>query len=209
MLTINKDLWLSADQHFGHTRIHEFEPMRRDQAIAQGFDNCEELIIANHNAVVKPNDSVLFLGDFAFKNPLVYSKNLNGNKHLILGNHDRKGTQPYADFASVYRGVHVMTPMGMPFVHTNEDDLLSALIVPYEGKVLGFCHYAVGYDEEYDNNRVLILWRKEIIAKIFAHFGVTTVIHGHLHSKDSGLENYHNVCLERHNLTPVRLGDLL
>ena len=52
-------------------------------------------LIARWNSVVKPADTVYHLGDFAFgraaKNiESVYNilEVLNGNKHLILGNHD-------------------------------------------------------------------------------------------------------------------------
>lgn len=50
----------------------------------------DETLISNHNEVVKPEDLVYHLGDFAFdKFPEKYARRLNGNVHLILGNHDR------------------------------------------------------------------------------------------------------------------------
>ena len=43
----------------------------------------------NYNLIVKPNDTVYHIGDFAFdKNPGKYFYRLNGKKHLIRGNHD-------------------------------------------------------------------------------------------------------------------------
>ena len=47
-----------------------------------------ETLIKNHNSVVKPNDTVYHLGDFAFYNTNQYLKRLNGNHLLIRGNHD-------------------------------------------------------------------------------------------------------------------------
>jgi calcineurin-like phosphoesterase family protein len=51
-----------------------------------------ETLIANHNALVKPDDIVWFLGDVCMGQladtlPLV--ARMNGRKYLILGNHDR------------------------------------------------------------------------------------------------------------------------
>lgn len=50
-------------------------------------------MIANWNALVKPEDEVYHLGDFAFMkwNALsVLGHRLNGQIHLILGNHDQE-----------------------------------------------------------------------------------------------------------------------
>lgn len=50
-------------------------------------------MIDNWNNTVKWNDHVFILGDFAFTpNPLWKNilKELNGHKHLIIGNHDNR-----------------------------------------------------------------------------------------------------------------------
>ena len=52
-----------------------------------------EALITNWNNVVKPNDTVFHLGDFAFGGSYIWNNvlsRLNGNIHLILGNHDEK-----------------------------------------------------------------------------------------------------------------------
>jgi len=53
-------------------------------------------MIKRHNQVVKPNDTVYHLGDFAFGDGLSYPEKffnrLNGKKILIKGNHDAKTT---------------------------------------------------------------------------------------------------------------------
>jgi calcineurin-like phosphoesterase family protein len=52
----------------------------------------DEAMIANWNSVVKPDDEVYHLGDFAFS-PAPRVKEiifrLNGKKHLVWGNHDK------------------------------------------------------------------------------------------------------------------------
>ena len=80
-------IFLCSDQHLGHARIIDL--------CNRPFSSVEEMnetIIANHNRLVKPNDTVYFLGDvcmgkLADSMPLLHR--MNGVKLLILGNHDR------------------------------------------------------------------------------------------------------------------------
>ena len=76
-----------ADTHFGHANIIKLSN--------RPFTSVEEMdgtIIKNWNSRVTNSDDVYILGDFAYKGeePVKYLKQLNGHKHLILGNHDGK-----------------------------------------------------------------------------------------------------------------------
>ena len=55
----------------------------------------DETLIANWNAVVRPEDTVWHLGDFAFNCSLEHARKcfdgLNGIKHLVVGNHEKLG----------------------------------------------------------------------------------------------------------------------
>jgi calcineurin-like phosphoesterase family protein len=80
-------IYLCADHHLGHLKICEMtnRPFK-------SVEEMNETLIANHNAIVHPEDSVVFLGDVALGKlsetlPLVAQ--MNGHKTLILGNHDR------------------------------------------------------------------------------------------------------------------------
>lgn len=80
------NVWFTADSHFDHAKILNY--------CNRPFDSVEEMntaLITNWNSVVKPGDRVYHLGDFSFKhgknNDKIF-KQLNGQKHLILGNHD-------------------------------------------------------------------------------------------------------------------------
>jgi len=56
-----------------------------------------EMLIYNWNKVVKENDLVYFLGDFAFKDKTEaesLGRRLNGHKVIILGNHDNRKFNP-------------------------------------------------------------------------------------------------------------------
>ena len=90
--------WFTSDSHFGHTNIitHCDRP----------FTSVEEqdaTLIANWNALVRPNDDIWHLGDFAFRNSKAaasYLARLNGRKHLIWGNHDSDETRGLSGWAS-------------------------------------------------------------------------------------------------------------
>lgn len=83
--------WLTADLHFGHQKEFVYA--------ARGFTTVEEMdkaIIRRWNRVVKPEDEVFVLGDLclgggseeahlAAKQKI---EQLNGNLHIVLGNHD-------------------------------------------------------------------------------------------------------------------------
>lgn len=74
-----------ADTHFGHDniRILSNRPFKT-------IEEMDQTIIENWNKKVKDADDIYILGDFSFrsKDPGIYLKQLKGNKHLIVGNHD-------------------------------------------------------------------------------------------------------------------------
>lgn len=50
----------------------------------------DDALVENFNARVKPSDVVYHLGDFSFaRDPSKVFRRLNGNLHLIAGNHDQ------------------------------------------------------------------------------------------------------------------------
>ena len=83
--------WLfTSDTHAYHNSILQFCPNSR-----QGKDGDEmtELMIKQWNSQVGPNDNVFHLGDVSwagYKKTKEYLNALNGNIHLILGNHDNR-----------------------------------------------------------------------------------------------------------------------
>jgi calcineurin-like phosphoesterase family protein len=81
--------FFTADTHFGHANIIRY--------CARPFMTAEDMDVAlvnNWNARVKPTDVVWHLGDFAFPRKLAQGRladifaSLNGEKHLVRGNHD-------------------------------------------------------------------------------------------------------------------------
>ena len=95
-------IWFTSDTHFGHENIIRF--------CNRPFDNIEEMnktLIQNWNAVVKPDDTVFHLGDFAFGGSNIWNTTLdqlNGDIILIQGNHDRKNLRQ--GFVKKFLGVY-------------------------------------------------------------------------------------------------------
>lgn len=88
--------WFTSDTHFGHRNIIRF-----DETPFSTIEEYDETLIARWNAVVKENDIVYHLGDFAMtgnKDRLKgYFNRLNGRKRIVLGNHD------HGDMAFYYK----------------------------------------------------------------------------------------------------------
>ncbi len=75
---INETTWIISDTHLGHKNILEFEPGRLTAMRIDGYeaDEHDRWIIDNWNAKVKPGETVLHLGDFAFKQLINNEKTL-------------------------------------------------------------------------------------------------------------------------------------
>lgn len=78
--------WVTADWHLGEDRL---------ELLGRPHPNQSEHVFAirnNFNALVKPEDRVIMLGDVCYqKTPefLHYVSQFNGHKILVRGNHDR------------------------------------------------------------------------------------------------------------------------
>lgn len=81
-------IWMTSDQHFFHKKIIEYANRPFSDVKAMNSK-----LIDNWNSVVSKDDTVWILGDFSFycnRDDLVdLVGKLNGNKNIILGNHDR------------------------------------------------------------------------------------------------------------------------
>lgn len=86
-----------ADLHFGHKNVMSYD--NRPFTHIEAHDN---YIIDNWNNKVNIDDDVYILGDISCYNmtkTVDILNNLNGNKHLITGNHDSKllKSKPFRD----------------------------------------------------------------------------------------------------------------
>ena len=80
-------IYFHSDTHFCHTNIIKYcnRPFK-------SIDEMNKTLINNWNSVVDSDDTVYFLGDFCLgskDNIINIFNQLNGNKILVRGNHDR------------------------------------------------------------------------------------------------------------------------
>lgn len=83
------EVFFTSDTHFNHKNILKYNPNRLDHC--DDVESMNQAIVDNWNKVVNDSDTVYHLGDVAFGKPENASKwvaQLNGNIHLIKGNHD-------------------------------------------------------------------------------------------------------------------------
>ena len=79
------NIFFTSDPHYNHTNIINY--------CKRPFSNVDEMneeLIKRYNDRVKSGDHVYILGDFAMFNHEKIARRLNGQKHLIFGNHDYK-----------------------------------------------------------------------------------------------------------------------
>ncbi len=205
---INEMTWIASDHHFGHSTLELFEPSRGVAARIDGFENAEEMLIANHNELVEPDDDVLFLGDFALNGKRareVLSK-LNGNKIIILGNHDLSVFE-YPDDVTIIEGLYIEWN-GKVLVHEDYDDLYSGIIKFIGDSTIMFSHYALFTNDDY-NDQPGIAPRIKTLEEFYTDFDCSCNVHGHLHSHNSKFQDAKNACLEQTAFKPIRLFELL
>lgn len=106
-------IWLTADWHLWHKNIIKYcnRPFKN---VAQ----MTSILVENYCEIVSEEDTVYFLGDMMLGTSQFFDEKLEnvlssipGQKHLILGNHDKRSPQRYIDvgFDSVHTEL-VLTP---------------------------------------------------------------------------------------------------
>lgn len=88
-------VFVVSDTHLKHRRIIEYchRPFN-------SVGEMNECLIHNWNQTVSPTDTVYHLGDFGFGDLSEFRGRLNGEIHLIQGNHDSSTTWNSFNFAS-------------------------------------------------------------------------------------------------------------
>jgi calcineurin-like phosphoesterase family protein len=92
-------IYFTGDTHFGDPRV-----LRIDRRPFSSVAEHDAALIANWNAVVGPDDDLWHLGDFARGGRAAVEHllaQLNGRKHLIIGNNDPAGTVEASGWTSV------------------------------------------------------------------------------------------------------------
>lgn len=101
-----QELFFVSDTHFGHRamsdswRAGKF-PLNRYAGVLEKKDHMDEWLIEQWNLVVPPHGIVFHLGDVSFRNSTQTGKileRLNGEVHLVPGNHDKGHTNVVQDW---------------------------------------------------------------------------------------------------------------
>jgi calcineurin-like phosphoesterase family protein len=102
-------VWFTADTHFHHAGlILKHHPQRAEIG---GFDNTDinshdKWLMDLWNSTIGKKDTVYIIGDFSFANrdaTVRLLHNLKGEKHLILGNHDKSSEKLTNMFKTIYQ----------------------------------------------------------------------------------------------------------
>ena len=173
-----------SDTHFYHKNIINYchRPFNN-------IDYMNNYMIKKWNSIIKNDDTIYHLGDFAlgwdksnFKTKKECYKDLmnklNGNKILIKGNHDRETDNFYKEigFKEVYNYLEI-------------DDIL-------------LIHYPIVIKNEQ--------YMKEKLLKFISQFNINKyrlVIHGHVHNSNYQLQKHLNVSVEKINYLPIKLNN--
>lgn len=186
--------FFTSDTHFGHARIIELCNRPFDD-----ISHMDEMLIANWNDVVSPEDEVFHLGDVAL-GPWERWHNiltrLNGFKILVVGNHDRifKGNKD--------RLIERFVPHYAEWFDVIADEVTNLDIRDVNGQVAGYVNLShFPYDGDSHGNDRYTDFR-------LADRGLP-LVHGHTHSSGHpesfsslGTPQFH-VGVDAHGYKPV------
>lgn len=89
--------FFTSDQHFNHEPVIGYTGRPFSTV-----DDMNEYIIEQYNSVVKENDHVYHIGDFAWSMHSTFARRLNGVKTLLVGNHDKMNVEGLSAFNYVH-----------------------------------------------------------------------------------------------------------
>lgn len=170
-----------SDPHFGHSNIL----VHSNRAFVD-VDEMNRTFVARYNAVVKPEHTVLWLGDSFFcKSPQAAKilKSMNGYKHLIIGNHDGTVTQ--------------MLEIGFDTVH------LGDVFIRVAGRKIRCSHYPY-WNEEPEGTRRDMRYEGKRPLKVKGE----VLLHGHTHSSKQMFRSMIHVGVDAWDYQPARRSEV-
>lgn len=138
------NIWLYSDPHFGHANMLSFTNDAGEKIRPQfsDVDEMDQVLVRKYNARVGPNDKVYFLGDVAFKAEVLHRimPQLNGQKRLILGNHDKLHMSNYIKyFTKIYESWQPVRNTLLTHRPVHLGDHHEKVAINIHGHTHGFC----------------------------------------------------------------------
>lgn len=128
-----------ADTHFGHKNIITFDATKPHRPF-KTIEEHDEEIIRRWNKTVGTRDIVFHLGDFCFgRRNLPIAGRLNGDKRLVMGNHDHYPTSEYLKFFTKVFGAVEYKDMILTHIPVHPDQLKTR----YKRNIHGHLHTVV------------------------------------------------------------------
>lgn len=142
--------FFTSDPHFGHSNIIKYcnRPF-------QSSKEMDDALIANWNSKVGVQDKVWILGDVFFcdqSRAKEILSCLNGQKHLILGNHDKliRNQKPVQDmFTAIYPELHQENIDGVTVVMCHYPMLTWNRAHRGSYMLHGHCHNTIPFDKRW------------------------------------------------------------
>lgn len=191
-----------SEEQRGHTEINDL--------CKQLIPFHDKMLIEKWNLVVGENDTVFHLGDFAFRNIEEYTKQLNGNKILLRGNHDMGGSRHYVEcgWKDVIESVKMNVNNAMFEMIPHNDRYWNGFLTEINGWAILFSHYPLYNSNVWDMKKYGNITK--MLESVYVGYGAEINIHGHTHSQSSEFCRAINASTEKcPGLKPIRLGELL
>jgi calcineurin-like phosphoesterase family protein len=174
------EVFFTSDTHFCHQPSFLWEP--------RGFNSVEEMneeLVERWNKVVKPEDEVYHLGDFALNDidaAIPYINRLNGTIRWILGNHDTE-----KKISKIIEECPTVWEIGWAYQFK------------YNKKYSIYLSHYPTLTANFDTGK---------------HFSQNVInLHGHIHSKNNWMiptnPFIYHVGVDSHNCTPVHIDEIL
>jgi len=173
-----RNIFVTSDHHFFHRNLIALvgRPFQSEYGMNRHM-------VEQWNKVIHPEDLVVHVGDFSAglkgrkKELIKLTKELNGERMLILGNHDHFTEEYYLDV------------LGFSYV-----DFF------YIYKDIMFSHYPLVQNPKYPNEQI------DLLVEIAKENKSKLILHGHQHNPAyKNYENHFNVCVDRHEYKPINL----
>ena len=214
-MTITKDTLFISDTHFYHKNITKFEPSRVEILKKNGYENQEQMLMANWNKRCSQEQLIIHLGDFFYgkKENLSDVKHLNGHKFLLKGNHDNYSDEVYESLGFTLIKDIVLDEelksnkkLLLLIKEFQELEHSNFLIFSYDGLRFLVSHFQMTNTSKYDQQ---FSEQIRLLKAIFNEAKCDYNLHGHTHSNMMDDKRCINLSVENIGFKPISLEEII